>query len=184
MGQKQQRRTAVGPKNGTDGKSCGPVRYGPRRGDCVTTWLVEAPERDPTSNSADDAGLRCSGDGWGGCRGVARQVGTCGEGRCRIWVDPLSPGLCYVADELLSVGLGNSTCRTGLCYFSLNALRRVWYQRGHLAVGAGACGSCCGKSRSTDSHKSQGQNPGTRETRWHSNDWASCAAQASLSDSY
>lgn len=92
------------------------------------SWLGEAPERDLTSNSADDVGLHCNTGGWGGCVGVAHQAGTCEEGRCRIWVDPWSPGFHDAADELSRALRGNSTCRTGWCYFSLNALRHAWVQ--------------------------------------------------------
>lgn len=184
----QQRMTVAGPWSGADGlcrssKSCGNVSYGPKRGGYVMSWLGAAPERDLTSNFADDAGLHCNGGGWGGCVGVAHRAGTCEEGRCRIGVDPLSQGFYDVADEVLKPH-GKSTCRTGWCYFSLNEQRHVWVRRGHFAAGAWVCGSCWGnaKSQSTDSHKSRDQSPGTRETSWHSNDWALSAAQAALSD--
>lgn len=91
-------------------------------------WLEASPERDLTSNFADDVGLHCNADGWGGCVAVAHQTGTYEEGRCRIWVDPWGPGFRDAADELLRALHGSSTCRTGWCYFSLNALRHVWVQ--------------------------------------------------------
>lgn len=84
------------------------------------SWLGGAPERDLTSNFADDVGLRCNGDGWGGCVGVAHQAGTCEGGGCHIWVDAWSSVFHDVDDD------GNS--RTGCCYFSPNALRHVWVQ--------------------------------------------------------
>lgn len=181
VGQMQQRMTVAGPWYGTDdfrtsSKSCGTVRCGLGRGEYMMSWLGAVPERDLTSNFADDVGLHCNGDGWGGC---ADEVGTCEESRCHIWVDPWSPGFHDAADELLRALLGSSTCRTGWCYFSLNARRHVWIQWRPFAAEVWAYWSCWGnaKSQSNGSHKSQSQSPG-----WHSNDWASSAAPATLSD--
>lgn len=126
--------TVVGPRNGTAGqsnKSCETVRYVPKRGDYMT-WLGAAPGMDLTSNFADVV-VRYNGDGSGGCFGVAHKVGTSAEGRCCIWVDPWRPGFLDVADELWRELDGNSNCRAGWCYFSLNALRHVSV---HFAAGA------------------------------------------------
>lgn len=127
----QWRTTVVDPRNGADGlrKSCGTVR-----GDYVhaTSWLGALPERDLTSNFADDVGRHSTGNGWGGCADVAHLVGTCEVGRCRIWVDPWSPGFHEAGDELLRALLGNSTCRTDWRYFSPHVLRHVWIQGRHF----------------------------------------------------
>lgn len=77
----------VGPRNGTAGpyrnsKSCLGVRNGLKWGDYMSCHDA-APERDQTSNVADDEVLRYTGDGWEGCVVVVHQVGACEEGRCR-----------------------------------------------------------------------------------------------------
>lgn len=117
------RPTVAGPRSGTVGpreSSC----EGATRGEHTKSWLGAAPGRDLTSTVADDVGLRCKGDdGWGGCCGVAHWPGTREEGKCRIRVDPWCPGLRGVAAELARCG--NSTCKTGWCYFSLDALGHV-----------------------------------------------------------
>lgn len=76
---RQKMTAVVGPRAGTDGlrkssRSCGSARCGPKRGGYVMSWLGADPERDPTSSFADGVELRCNGDGWGGCVGVAHQA--------------------------------------------------------------------------------------------------------------
>lgn len=78
----------AGPRNGTAGpyrnsESCWGVRNGPKWGDYMS-WHGAAPERDQTSNFADDEGLRYTGDWWEDCVGVVHHVGACEEGRCHI----------------------------------------------------------------------------------------------------
>lgn len=124
---------AAGPRNCTDdpdrkSTSCGSVRNGQNTGSYWTAWPGAAPERDLTSNSAEDEELRCNGNGLGGCAGWSRWGEIHERGRCHSLVDPWS--LCLHdgddADAMSEALTGNSTCRTGWCYLSPNAHGISW----------------------------------------------------------